>query len=60
MTVAFGNGVSGVLRAICCHTRGLLRSVGKLVHNTYQLTDEEGPGLPADFIGGEDLSGRYD
>ena len=32
----------------------------KRVHKTCQLTDEDGPALPPDFVHGKDLSTRYD
>ena len=36
------------------------RLTEKSIHKTYQLTDEEGPALPPDYVDGEDLSTRYD
>ncbi|KAI2508620.1 hypothetical protein MHU86_5803 [Fragilaria crotonensis] len=36
------------------------RLKGRVVHKTHQLTDEDGPALPPDFVDGEDLSTRYD
>ncbi|KAI2503991.1 hypothetical protein MHU86_10488 [Fragilaria crotonensis] len=36
------------------------RLKAKSTHNTCQLTDEDGPALPPDFVDGEDLSTRCD
>ena len=44
-----------------CGIAGLTpRLAEKCIHKTYQITDEDGPALPPDFVDGEDLSTRFD
>ncbi len=62
MTVVFGNGrVCDDLNQIYCHlTFGMTgltpRLRDKCIHETYQLTNEDGPAFPPDFVFVKDLN----